>query len=121
MSLQNKKLCVLAAFVLAHFALVAEPITITEAIIATENWIAEGNALGTPLSPTSVGAQTYLDEDGGDAVHVVSLDGGGFVVTSTDDAVEPIVGHSPDGLVVSEDITPTLRWWLNRCAKHIKA
>ena len=53
--------------------------------------------------------------------YVFAFDGGGWVIIAADDAVEPIVGYSPDGLVVSEDITPTLRWWLNRCAKHIKA
>lgn len=97
MRFRSKKLCVLSAFALAHFVLVAEPITIKEAVKAAENWIAEGNALGTPLSPTSVGAQTYLGDDGGNAVHVVSLDGGGFVVTSTDDAAEPILAYSGTG------------------------
>ena len=88
---------VLAAAMLAQFAMYAEPVVLTDAVTAAENWIASGEAMGTELSAQAVGAQTYMDDDGEEAVHVVSMDGGGFVVTSTDDEMEPILAYSGTG------------------------
>ena len=85
------------AALLAQFALYAEPVALTDAVTAAVNWIASGEAMGTELSAQAVGAQTYTDDDGEEAVHVVSMDGGGFVVTSTDDEIEPILAYSGTG------------------------
>ena len=87
-------LFVLVTSFLTQLALYAEPIALNEAVTAVENWISSGEAMGTELSAQAVGAQTYSDNRGEDAVHVVSLDGGGFVVTSTDDEIEPILAYS---------------------------
>ena len=95
----------MAAF-LVRFALYAEPVLLTDAVTAAENWIASGEAMGTELSAQAVGAQTYVDGEGEDAVHVVTLDGGGFVVTSTDDEIEPILAYSGTGTFSADEGSP---------------
>ena len=84
----------------------AAPVSLTDAVTAAENWISFGEAIGTELSALAVGAQTYLDDRGEDAVHVVSLEGGGFVVTSTDDEIEPILAYSGTGTFNVDEGSP---------------
>ncbi len=97
---------VVGVIFLVQLALHAEPIVLNEAVTAAENWIASGEAMGTELSAQSVGAQTYTDEAGADAVHVIALAGGGFVVTSTDDEMEPILAYSGTGTFNVDEGSP---------------
>lgn len=76
----------------------ADTVSVEEAVTAAENWVAGGEALGLPLSGTAVGAQTYRNAPSDNTVHVVSFAGGGYVVTSSDTRLEPILAFSETGI-----------------------
>ncbi|MBQ9470376.1 MAG: C10 family peptidase [Bacteroidales bacterium] len=46
---------------------------------------------------------------------------GGFVLMAADDAVEPVLGYSPDGRAADPSANPSVRWWLNRYAQQVYA
>ena len=84
----------------------ATPIGAEDAMWAAEAWVSmnpspmEEAFLGTEADDV----QTIEDEDGVDIFHVVTMDGGGFVVTSADDGLRPIVMFSPSGK--APDLSP---------------
>ena len=62
----------------------ADTVTVAEAVAAAENWVVDGAAMGLTLTGSAVGAQTFRNAPGDNAVHVVSFGGGGFVITVGD-------------------------------------
>lgn len=72
-----------------------------EAMRAAGNWLASEATLAEGLSTEPESVQTE-DDGAGVSYHVVSLSGGGFVVLSADDGIEPVIAFSstesfPDG------------------------
>ena len=81
-----------------NFAFAAE-VTENEAAEAVKGWTALGEALGLDFSGAETNnVLTYAGVGGTGTYHVVSLNGGGFVVTSGDTAMEPILAYSKEGV-----------------------
>ena len=94
------------AFASAVLTSGAAPVESRDASRAVQAWVARDPA---PLDDRFPGAsandvRTFEDEDGTAMFHVVFLDGGGFVVTSADDEIHPIVLFSAD--VEEPDLEP---------------
>ena len=75
--------------------LCAEEVTGEEAMNAVAGWVNVKEALGTAFTaqPTT-NVLAYTAKDGKGKYYVVNLDGGGFVVTSGDTALEPVLAYS---------------------------
>lgn len=55
------------------------------------------------------------------AVYIFAPENGdGFAVVSADDRVTPLLGYSDYGTLNSNDINPTLQWWLDEYAKEVE-
>ncbi|MDR0902186.1 MAG: DVUA0089 family protein, partial [Opitutaceae bacterium] len=84
-------LCVLAS------RLHAVPVTAEQAKMAVQNW---RNRATAPLGETTLGQHvrdvtTVTDDTGATAIfHVVNLEGNGFIVTSADTTIRPVVAFS---------------------------
>lgn len=53
------------------------------------------------------------------AYYVFNFDGGGFVIVSGEDEVEPILGYSKTGSFTLEGAPANIRWWLDGRASEI--
>lgn len=60
-----------------------------------------------------------LSQAGHPAYYVYQRNGGGFVIVSGDDAVQPVLGYSYDGFFPSDDLPVNVRWWLSEIADGI--
>ena len=102
------------AVLLFPFALAAAPVSATSARIAAEHWLQRKTAAHMKArmnrAPKSV---RTVRADGEDAFHVVTLEGGGFVVVSADDRVEPVIAFTDSG-TLDEDPENPLWALLNR-------
>ena len=86
------------AFACCNFAF-AEAVTENEASEAVIGWASLKDALGQDFSGAEAdGVLTYTGIGGTGTYHVVSLKSGGFVVTSGDTAMEPILAYSKEGV-----------------------
>ena len=104
---------------------VAEEITLEQAETAVGNWIAKGGGFGKLAGGGMASGRTLEDPDTGTKMHLVRVPGKGFVVTSADDGIEPIVLFSDggDGDLVAEEGNPAwdlLRWDLAARAAALK-
>lgn len=72
-------------------------VSLDEATVAVRNWLARGYALGLRSCVSVADARTAEDAATGARLHVVSLDGGGYVVTAADDLAGPVLAFSPTG------------------------
>ena len=105
-----KTLATLAACVFAYlnastFAHSAE-VSSAEASEAVAGWTVLQESLGEQFTASASGVSTYEGADGRGRFHVVSFEGGGFVVTSGDTEVTPILAYSEDGEFVASDENP---------------
>ena len=102
----------------------ADDITLAQAETAVGNWIARGGGFGK-FSRGAVSAKTLEDRVSGAKMHLVKVSGKGFVVTSADDGIEPIVFFSDgDSSLIAEDGNPAwdlLRWDIAARAEALKA
>lgn len=87
---------------------VGSEITSEQAGRAARNWVARGHALGQISAERGVeGVDEVLDSGTGARLWVVRLEGGGFVVTSGDDQIEPILAFSEGGdTLVADEANP---------------
>ncbi len=101
-----KMLAVLAT--LAAAVARAAEITQDEAQRAVETWVGARPAahMGAQFVSSSGEVATYADDEGKALFHVVNLDGGGYVVTSADDRISPIVAFSDNGEFVASEENP---------------
>ena len=83
----------------ATLPLCAEEVTGEEAMNAVAGWVNVKEALGAAFTaqPTT-NVLAYTAKDGKGKYYVVNLAGGGFVVTSGDTALEPILAYSKEGV-----------------------
>ncbi|MBQ6246208.1 MAG: Spi family protease inhibitor, partial [Kiritimatiellae bacterium] len=89
------------ALAIASVAHAAE-ITAGQAADAVQAWIDEGSSLGQ-LAGAEVDSSATVETASGARLHVVKLAGGGFVITSADDRVEPVIAFSPSGTNLVQD------------------
>lgn len=87
------KSCLALVLAIACFALRSEEISAEQAIEAVTAW---GELSGTISRPVAA-AETLTDDESEAKMHIVSLKGGGFVVTSADDRIDPIILYSDCG------------------------
>lgn len=93
-----------------------------------------GTASAKPVTPQAArqAAATFLHTDAKalagqplawPTMYLFAIDGGGFVLTSADDRVQPVLAYSPSGQWPSADsqLPASLRWWLDQYDAQIRA
>ena len=91
-----RKIAIIALVAAAGSAL-AEPVDAEAAKEAVAGWVNLREALGGDMTSGPESAATYAGADGKGQFHVVALADGGYVVTSSDDALNPILAYSQTG------------------------
>jgi hypothetical protein len=77
----------------------ALPTTAYEAKLAVTGWLkADPQPLGMTLGQEVTAVETFTDDFGTTAYHIVYLHPYGFVIVSADDMIEPIIGFADDGV-----------------------
>lgn len=85
----------------------AREITAVEARLAVGNWLRrDSSPLEAKLGGTALEATTYRDAAGVPLFHAVPLKGGGFVVTSADDGIQPVIAFSEGSNLVADAGNP---------------
>lgn len=111
-------LVMVAAFACAVGLAVAAPVTSDEAAQAVKSWVGLRAQLGCRLGAAVSGTRTCVPTNGV-TFHVVKLEGGGFVITSSDTETEPILAFSESDDFVESERNPLwtmLRRDLSACA-----
>ena len=90
-----------------------EEVSSDDALLAAKGWISLKEALGEQFSAEPENVRTYEAKDGKGRYHVVSLKGGGFVVTSADTEIEPILAFSQEGVWSDSEAENALKVMLN--------
>lgn len=101
----TKMLCALAAMAASMGAFAVE-VTPDQAQTAVRNWIRKNPRPMTAQFATGNGEAKTFAKDGKTLFHVVQLDGGGFVVTSGDTKISPIVAFSDGGTFNADSRNP---------------
>ena len=92
----------------------AAEITLAQAETAAGNWLARNrHPLNADIGTVPSGGTTYRNAAGTALFHVVKLVGGGFIVTSADDGISPIIAISESD-DLSEDANSGLWVLLNK-------
>lgn len=76
---------------------IATTITADRATQATQAWIEANDTLDVPLNASVSNVVSHAVDMSGNLIHVVNLEGGGYVITSGDDQIEPILAFSDSG------------------------
>ena len=99
--------CIAAVSAAATIALSLDAVEVTteQAGRAVDSWLQNDPSLGCTLGDAVTEVRTCTTTNG-TPFYVVKLDGGGFVVTSADTALAPIVAFSPSNDLVESDDNP---------------
>ena len=73
---------------------------------AVTGWVRLREALGDEIDAEPESVATYPGADGRGEFHVVSLKGGGYVITSGDTEITPILGYSKTGTFDADENSP---------------
>ena len=73
---------------------------------AVAGWVRLREALGDEIDAEPESVVTYQGRDGVGEFHVVSLVGGGYVITSGDTEITPILGYSKTGTFDADEDSP---------------
>lgn len=73
---------------------------------AVTGWVRLREALGDEIDAEPESVATYQGQDGKGEFHVVSLKGGGYVITSGDTEITPILGYSKTGTFDADENSP---------------
>ncbi len=93
----------LAVFLLAAASAAnAAEVSGDEAKTAVAGWVSLKAAVGEDFAATPSSVKEYQGKDGKGKYYVVELEGGGFVVTSGDTEINPILAYSKDGTWVDD-------------------
>ena len=104
-----------AVFAAAGFAAAlcasAAPVSADEAATAVANWLKSGQAMGCTGMGDVADVQAYDGKEGVGRFYVISLrndagEAAGYVVTSADRKLNPIIAYSEDGSFVASDRNP---------------
>ncbi len=96
MMMTIKSRMAVALFALLTFCASGEEVSSDVAEDAARGWINLREALGEEITAEPESVLTYDAKDGKGKYYVVNLQGGGFVVTSGDTEIEPILAYSKD-------------------------
>lgn len=97
----RKGTSIVALLLGAALATSAAEVSLESARFAAQSWIDGGHSLGKLRGRCAAQAETIAEGDA--RMHVVKLDGGGFVVMGADDLVEPVIAFSAGGAPVEAD------------------
>ncbi len=97
----NRKASFLLSFLLFFGAAMAENVTSEQASRAVSRWLKSNRSLEQNIGKSVKDVRT-LSANGTD-IHVVRLAGGGFVVTSADTGIEPIICYSSSDDLIEDD------------------
>ena len=101
-TVKGKVIILLTGLLAVAFPAGATPVSKDDAALAVKTWLGWKLNLGCRLGAKVAEARTCTPTNSV-SFHVVKLDGGGFVVTSSDTEVEPIIAFSEsDDLIESE-------------------
>ena len=91
-------------FLASGLSVVAVEITADQAKTASLNWVRRApTPLGAKIGRTALDAKTYRNAKGESLFHVVRLAEGGFVVTSADDGITPVIAFSENADLVPDE------------------
>ena len=88
----------------AAFPLLADEVSGDDAMSAVAGWVRVKAALGEDFTAQPASVKEYAGQDGKGKFYVVTLEGGGFVVTSGDTELEPVIAYSKFG-TWADDVT----------------
>ena len=89
---------IISAVLLFCGRLSARPTTAYEAEQVVTGWLkADFQPLGTNLGQTVSKVETFVNDDGQAIYYIVYVEPSGFIIVSTDNSIEPIIGFSDDG------------------------
>lgn len=97
----RKRTSIVALLFGAALAASAAEVSLETARFAAQAWMDGGHSLGKLRGRCAAQAETIAEGDA--RMHVVKLDGGGFVVMGADDLVEPVIAFSAGGAPVEAD------------------
>ena len=93
----------LVAFLVAAASVAnAAEVSGDEAKTAVAGWVSLKAAVGEDFAATPSSVKEYQGKDGKGKYYVVELEGGGFVVTSGDTEVNPVLAYSKEGTWVDD-------------------
>ena len=96
--MKKKWLMAMAFAVCCTAGVFGDDVSSSNAMEAARGWINLKEALGEEFSAEPESVQAYEANGGTGTYYVVSLAGGGFVVTSGDTTMEPILAYSKEGV-----------------------
>ena len=102
------------------FSALAAPVTPAEARIAVQNWLKMGDTFSCPLGGKVESSKICTTEEGIE-FHVVKLSGKGFVVTSADTQIEPVIAFSSGDNLIESDENPLWCLLKGDLAARVKA
>ena len=79
----------------------AEEVPAEDALKAAQAWIDRGYSMARLDGRTVAGVETIESDDA--KMYVAKVAGGGFIVMSADDLIEPVIAFSDDGSALDED------------------
>lgn len=98
---------VVAAMTLSINLGYAADVSVSQAAAAAQAWIDEGSSMGKLTGAVVEKAEIAVDDATGVKMHVVSLQDGGFVVTASDDLLDPVLAFSDSGrTLIQSDKNP---------------
>ena len=90
--------CLLAFLISSLISLIAAPVTEKNVVLAVNGWLnLDASPLGSPLDREVVDVNRYVDDNKETLFFVASLESGGYVITSADDMINPIIAFSESG------------------------
>lgn len=120
--LNNRLLsAIIALFLLCCGTANAENVSLEKAKQAGAFFYAAATGAKAPVTSESLQLAQQFDNAALciPALYCFNVDGGGYVVVSASDCVEPILAYSPDGRIDAESISPACRSFLEGYARVI--
>ena len=99
-----KKQIFVALATLCAVSVFADEVSSDDARTAVAGWVNVKAALGEDFTAQPTSVREYPARDGNGKFYVVELEGGGFVVTSGDTELEPVLAYSKEGEWI-DDVT----------------
>ena len=106
MKRESKLLSMCAATMAAALSAFGAGVTGDDAKGAVTGWVRLREALGDEIDAEPESVATYQGQDGKGEFHVVNLKGGGYVITSGDTEITPILGYSKTGTFDADENSP---------------
>jgi len=95
---KKRFVCLFALVISSSISLIAAPVTEKDVASAVKGWLnLDSSPFDSPLNRDVVNVNRYVDDNKETLFFVVSLESGGYVITSADDMISPIIAFSQSG------------------------